>query len=77
MLQNVALGAFPLLGGVIRSTQSSSPKGFHLQTLFFFIISCICTAVSIVLKGVDLTTGRKLDIRDFRKQYLQKVLGED
>jgi len=77
MLQNLALGAFPLLGGYLRSTEERSAPGFHLQTLFFFLVSCICTGVSIILKGVDVTSGSRLDIKDFRKQYLKKVLGED
>jgi MFS family permease len=75
MLQNLALGAFPLLGGYLRSTEENSAKGFHLQTLFFFLVSCLCTGVAIVLKAVDLTTGRRLDIKNFRKQYLKQVLG--
>jgi len=39
-------------------------------------VSCVCTAVSIILKGVDVTSGARLDVKDFRKQYLKKVLGE-
>ena len=76
MLQNLALGVFPLIGGALRETQEVEAIGFHYQTLFFFLVSCFCTGVSVVLKGVDLTTGRKLDIKDFRQQYLRKVLGE-
>ena len=30
--------------------------------------------MSIVLKGIDLTSGNKLDVKDFRKQYLKKIL---
>jgi hypothetical protein len=41
------------------------------------VISCLCAGISIILKGVDLTTGNKLDIKDFRREYLKKVLGED
>ena len=77
MLQNLALGVFPLLGGFLRSTEDVLANGFHLQTLFFFLVSCVCTGVSIILKGVDLTSGSKLDIKDFRKQYLKKVLGDE
>lgn len=75
VLQNLALGVFPLVGGALRETEENEAQGFHLQTLFFFLISCLCTGMSLILKGVDLTTGRKLDIKDFRRQYLQKVLG--
>jgi hypothetical protein len=77
MLQNLALGIFPLMGGIIRGTEESAAKGFHLQTLFFFLVSCLCTGISFILKSVDLTTGGKLDVKDFRKQYLKNVLGED
>lgn len=78
MLQNLALGVFPLLGGALRDTQGENrAQGFHLQTSFFFIISCLCVGVSIILKGIDMTSGCKLDVKDFRKQYLQKILKED
>lgn len=33
--------------------------------------------MSLILKAVDVTSGRKLDVKDFRKLYLQKVLGEE
>jgi transposase len=33
--------------------------------------------VSVILKGIDLTSGNKLDVKDFRKQYLQKILKEE
>lgn len=56
MLQNLALGVFPLLAGFIRETQKDIEnehlgelKGFHLQTLFFYLISCICVAFAIFL----------------------------
>jgi hypothetical protein len=45
--------------------------------LFFFVISCLCLGISLILKAIDVTSGRKLDIKDFRKQYLKNVLGED
>lgn len=79
MLQNLALGVFPLVGGALRETQGElhRAKGFHLQTLFFFVISCLCVGVSIILKGIDLTSGCRLDVKDFRKQYVQKILKED
>ena len=79
MLQNLALGVFPLLGGVLRQTQGEENRaqGFHLQTSFFFLISCVCVGVSIILKGIDMGSGRKLDVKDFRKQYLKKILHED
>lgn len=73
MLQNLALGVFPLVGGALRATQEENEaQGFHLQTLFFFLISCICFGVSLLLKAVDVTSGRRLDVKDFRKHYLQK-----
>ena len=71
MLQNLALGVFPLIGGFIREAEESLPRGFHLQTLFFFLISCLCFGLSLILKAVDLTTGEKLDVKDFRKIYLK------
>jgi len=78
MLQNLALGIFPLVGGALRGTQGDNhAQGFHLQTLFFFLISCICLGVSILLKAIDVTSGRRLDVKDFRKQYLKKFLKED
>lgn len=33
--------------------------------------------MALILKAVDVTSGRKLDVKDFRKQYLRKVLGEE
>ena len=39
------------------------------------MVSCVCTGVAIILKGVDITSGRNLDVKDFKKQYLKKVLG--
>ena len=69
MLQNLALGIFPLIGGALQKID-----GFHLQTLFFFIISCVCVGVSIILKAWDITNGRRLDVKDFRKQYIKKIL---
>jgi nitrate/nitrite transporter NarK len=77
MLQNLALGVFPLVGGALQESEESEAKGFHLQTSFFFIVSCLCVGVSIVLKGIDLTSGNRLDVKDFRKQYLAKILKED
>jgi len=77
MLQNLALGVFPLVSGFLRSTTENELEGFHLQTLFFFVISCLVTGISFILKAIDVTSGRKLDIKDFRKQYLKKLLKED
>lgn len=77
MLQNLALGAFPLIGGALRGTEPSLPLGFHKQTLFFFLISCVCLGVAIILKSIDMTSGRRLDVKDFRKQYLKKILKEE
>lgn len=77
MLQNLALGVFPLISGVLRESAHNDKKGFHLQTLFFFVISCICTGVCLILKSVDVTSGCKLDVKDFRKKYIQKLLSEE
>jgi hypothetical protein len=49
-------------------------QGFHLQTSFFFLVSCLLFGISFILKAVDVTSGRKLDVKDFRKQYLKNVL---
>lgn len=56
MLQNLALAVFPLLAGAIRETQHDEDnlhlgelKGFHLQTLFFYLISCLCVVFAIYL----------------------------
>jgi MFS family permease len=78
MLQNLALGVFPLVGGALRETSNENrAEGFHLQTLFFFLVSCLCVGMSFILKGIDMASGRKLDVKDFRKQYLQKILKDD
>jgi hypothetical protein len=29
-----------------------------------------------MLKAIDLTSGSKIDVKDFRKQYIRKVLKE-
>lgn len=76
-MQNFALGLFPLIAGSIRETEHENElKAFHLQTLFFFIIACLCFSASIWLKAADYLTGDKLDVRDFRKEYVNKVLKE-
>ena len=41
------------------------------------MISCLCFGISLILKAIDVTSGRKLDIKDFRKQYLKNILHED
>ena len=75
MLQNLALGVFPLVSGLLReSAAPNDSRGFHLQTLFFFVISCVCSGISLILKAIDVTSGRKLDVKDFRKQYIKKIL---
>jgi len=77
MVQNLALGIFPLISGFLReSAAPNDSRGYHLQTLFFFVISCLCGGVSLILKAVDVTSGRKLDVKDFRKQYIKKILSE-
>jgi hypothetical protein len=40
-------------------------------------MACLCFASSIWLKTADLLTGNRLDVRDFRKEYVNKVLRED
>jgi hypothetical protein len=30
--------------------------------------------MSFILKGIDMASGRKLDEKDFRKQYIHKIL---
>ncbi len=76
MLQNLALGVFPLVSGFLRESVDSDQKGFHLQTLFFFVISCVCTGISLILKSIDVTSGNKLDVKDFRKKYIKKLLSD-
>jgi hypothetical protein len=63
--QNFGLAAFPLLTAVIRETSSTLTEfgllnGFHRQTLFYFIISCLCFSFSVILYGVDYISERKL-----------------
>jgi MFS family permease len=76
MLQNLALAVFPLVGGALREISSENrAEGF--QSLFFFLVSCLCVGMSFILKGIDMASGRKLDVKDFRKQYIQKILKEE
>ena len=77
MLQNLALGVFPLISGLLRESADNDAKGFHKQTLFFFIISCVCTGICFLLKAIDVTSGCKLDIKDFRKKYIKKLVSEE
>lgn len=65
-----------MISGLLRESAPNSTVGFHKQTLFFFVISCLCTGISLILKAVDVTSGRKLDVKDFRKQYIKKILSE-
>lgn len=81
MLQNLALGAFPLLAGIIRETKKmpSNPplgelKGFHEQTLFFYIMACLCVICAIFLETADRFRGNKLSKKDFRQTYINKVM---
>ena len=83
MLQNLALGVFPLLAGAIRETQKVQDnkalgrlQGFHLQTLFFYLIACLCVAFAIFLQTADRFRGNKLSKKDFKKTYINKVMKE-
>lgn len=38
--------------------------------MFLFLVSCLCLGMAFILKAVDLTTGSKIDKKDFRKKYL-------
>lgn len=73
MLQNLGLSVFPLISGAIRETKPDSElKGFHRQTLFFFIVSCLCLGICIILYGLDYGRGKKLHRQDFRLTYVKK-----
>jgi hypothetical protein len=37
------------------------------------VISCVCTGISFILKSIDVTSGSKLDVKDFRKKYIKKL----
>jgi hypothetical protein len=50
MLQNLALGIFPLISASIRDQfPEDRVKGFQWQTLFYFVISVICLLCAIAL----------------------------
>ena len=74
MLQNLALAVFPLLAGVIRETQDKELAGFHVQSLFFFFMSCVCLSASILLETADRFRGNKLKKKNFRKKYIRTVM---
>jgi hypothetical protein len=40
-------------------------------------MACVCFAASIWMKLADSLTGGKLDVKDFRKEYVNKVLKEE
>ncbi len=40
-------------------------------------MACVCFAASIWLKLADVLSGSKLDVKDFRKEYVNKVLKEE
>ena len=78
MLQNLALGIFPLIIGAIRQRIiEQTLEGFHEESMFLFVISCLCLGMAFILKAVDLTTGSKIDKKDFRKRYIAEVLKVD
>lgn len=83
MLQNLALAVFPLLAGAIRETETTHPhtdlgelKGFHLQTQFFYLVSCLCVVFAIYLETADRFRGNKLRRKDFRKTYISSIMKE-
>lgn len=39
-------------------------------------MACVCFSASIWLMIADYLTGSKLDIKDFRKEYVNKILKE-
>jgi len=45
--------------------------------MLLFLVSCLLLGASFMLKSIDLTSGSKIDVKDFRKQYIQKVLKEE
>lgn len=50
MLQNLALGTFPLISAAIRDQFPENKRtGFQWQTLFYFVISVICLICAIAL----------------------------
>jgi MFS family permease len=78
VMQNIAIGVFPLIIGELRHNEELNElQGFHLETIFLFLISCLCLGCSFILKAVDSTTGSRIDTKDFRKKYIQEVLKED
>ena len=78
VMQNLALGVFPILIGAIRQTSEDNElEGFHLESMFLFVISCICLGMSLILKSVDLVTGNQIDRKIFRKKYIKEVLKDD
>ena len=32
--------------------------------------------ISFILKSIDATSGNKLDVKDFRKKYVKKLLSD-
>lgn len=75
MLQNLALGLFPLIIGAIRQRVSQDLlQGFHEQSLFLFLVGCIAIGLSFVLKAVDIVSGNHIDRKGFRKKFIEEVL---
>lgn len=45
--------------------------------MLLFLLSCLLLGVSFLLKSIDMTSGSKIDVKDFRKQYIRKVLKDE
>lgn len=67
MLQNLALGLFPIIIGAIRERVSEHELlGFHQQSLFFFLTGCVTIGLAFILKAVDKVSGSHIDKKGFR-----------
>jgi len=77
MLQNLFLGIFPIVIGEIRERVNYNIlEGFHEDSMFLFMVSCLCLGLAFILKAVDMTSGSLIDKKNFRKKYIREVLKE-
>lgn len=77
VFQNLAMGVFPIVIGAMREHFDNELEGFHVETQFLFIISCLCLGISFFLKTADSVSGGKIDVKDFRRKYVRSVMKED
>jgi hypothetical protein len=77
MIQNLALGGFPLIAvDILQSKEDNLLEVFHLQSLFFYFMCCICMILVIFLETADRVRGNNLTKKDFRATYISKVMKE-